>query len=605
MTIFTLPLFYKEDNMTAKRILAMAISLCMLLGLAACTFKKIEVPTDKEVKRAVEDEYDKKFKLDSSDVSKDGSEAEWVFIAKDGTLEVTVTWSAKKPDKFDMDEEVLIEVPSQSDAKRFVEETYGTSFDMIYEHISDDESEAEWLFIDKDETFEVTVYWSSSNPEFHFYEEAYPGHTDDPGYNSGNPGYGHGDEVINLWTYSSDATEIVQKFIELHPDFADKYTIAVTIVPNDGGAYQEALDQALAAGEDKAPDIYFADVSYVTKYTQGDMSKFAAAYEDLGIDVDNKIKSAEIAQYTVDIGSRDGQVVALAYQATGGAMIYRASIAKEVFGTDDPNEIERIFGAGSGSWDKFLDAANTLKSSGYKVVSGMDDLWQVCATGASQPWVDSNRNLVISPEREVYLDLAKKLIDEDLSNDYMAWTEGWYYDMQNSGVFCYFGPDWMINYVMTGNCGGDHIGEGTYGDWRVCVPPVGYFWGGSWILANKNTDQKEGVAELIEWITLDTSNTGLQYLWANGMMNYGYMDTVASNVVMAKSNGTCDFCGGQNVYEVYINCNNIAYGMAMTQYDETINYFFADYAEQYAYGIYSRDEALARFKDDVVSGHIY
>ena len=62
--------------MTAKKILALTISLCMLLGLAACTFKKIEVPTDKEVKRAVEDEYDKKFKLDSSDVSKDGSEAE-------------------------------------------------------------------------------------------------------------------------------------------------------------------------------------------------------------------------------------------------------------------------------------------------------------------------------------------------------------------------------------------------------------------------------------------------------------------------------------------------------------------------------------------------
>ena len=33
--------------------------------------------------------------------------------------------------------------------------------------------------------------------------------------------------------------------------------------------------------------------------------------------------------------------------------------------------------------------------------------------------------------------------------------------------------------------------------------------------------------------------------------------------------------------------------------------FFADYAEQYAYGIYSRDEAISRFKDDVVSGHIY
>ena len=591
--------------MTAKKILALAISLSMLLGLAACNFKKIEVPSDKEVKRAVEDEYDKKFKLDSSDVSKDGSEAEWVFIAKDGTLEVTVTWSAKRPDKFDMDEEVLIEMPSQSDAKRAVEERYGMSFDLIYEYISDDESEAEWIFIDEDETLEVTVYWSSSDQEFNFVEEVYPGHTDDPGYNSGNPGYGHGDEVINLWAYSSDATDIVQKFVELHPDFADKYTIAVTIVPTDGGAYQQALDQALAAGEDKAPDIYMAEVSFVAKYTKGDMAKFAAAYKDLGIDVDNKIKSAEIAQYTVDIGTRDGEVVALGYQATGGAMIYRASIAKEVFGTDDPNEIEKIIGAGSGSWDKFLDAAEKLKAGGYKAVSGLDDLWQVCATNASAPWVDSNRNIVIAPEREVYMDLAKKLYDDDLSNDSNSWSEGWYNDMKDSEVFCYFGPAWIINYVMMGNCGGYSVGEGTYGDWRVCVPPVGFYWGGTWVLANKNTDQKEGVAELIEWITLDTSDTGLQYLWATDMMNNYTQDTVTSNVVMAKVNYSCDFCGGQNVFEVFINCNNLASGKNVTQYDETIGLYFTDYAEQYAIGNLSRDDAIDLFKDIVSDGYIY
>ena len=48
----------------------------------------------------------------------------------------------------------------------------------------------------------------------------------------------------------------------------------------------------------------------------------------------------------------------------------------------------------------------------------------------------------------------------------------------------------------------------TVGDWRVCTPPVGFFWGGTWVLANKDTDQAEGVAELIEWITLDSSEDG-------------------------------------------------------------------------------------------------
>ena len=81
-------------------------------------------------------------------------------------------------------------------------------------------------------------------------------------------------------------------------------------------------------------------------------------YEDLGIDVDNEIEAADIAQYSVDIGTNtDGQVDGLGYQATGGCFIYRRSIAKDVFGTDDPAEVSAIIGAGTGTWDKFLEAA--------------------------------------------------------------------------------------------------------------------------------------------------------------------------------------------------------------------------------------------------------
>ena len=51
----------------------------------------------------------------------------------------------------------------------------------------------------------------------------------------------------------------------------------------------------------------------------------------------DKIFVRDLTVMTV-IGTRpdDGAVVALGYQATGGAFIYRRSIAKDVFGTDDP-----------------------------------------------------------------------------------------------------------------------------------------------------------------------------------------------------------------------------------------------------------------------------
>jgi hypothetical protein len=412
---------------------------------------------------------------------------------------------------------------------------------------------------------------------------------------------GTGSEVINLWSFTNEIPNMVSQYATQNPDFGSKYTVKVTIIATDGGAYQQALDAALVAGGDSAPDMYAAEAAFILKYSQGDMARFAATYKSLGIDVDAKAAAAEIAPYTIDIGSRDGEVVALGYQATGGAMIYRASIAKEVFGTDDAAEIEKIVGAGSGNWDKFWDAANKLKDAGYAVVSGAGDMWNVCEKSASEAWI-VNGELNIAPEREAYLDIAKKLKDEGLSNDASGWSEAWYADMKGEGpkgVFCFFGPAWLINYVMIGNCGGTAAGEGTYGDWRVCAPPVGFFWGGTWVLGRDGTAHAEGVAEIIEWITLDTSETGLQYLWANDKMGNGAKDTVASGVVMAKSDGSLDFCGGQNIFPAFIAGNANASGKAMTQYDETINGFFTDAATQYAEGNLDRDGAIDAFKTNV------
>ena len=133
------------------------------------------------------------------------------------------------------------------------------------------------------------------------------------------------------------------------------------------------------------------------------------------------------------------------------------------------------------------------------------------------------------------------------------------------------------------------IGEGTYGDWAVCESPVGFFWGGSWVLANKNTKVPKAVGQIIEWITLDSSENGLQYMWANGLMNdEGTKDTVASGTVMKISNGEVDFLNGQNMFDVFVPAGESANGKNMTQYDETINKYFRDQVGEYTAGNKSR-----------------
>ena len=78
-------------------------------------------------------------------------------------------------------------------------------------------------------------------------------------------------KTINLWSFTDEVPTMVEKFLEEHPDFG--YDVKTTIIATTDGAYQPALDQALAAGGSEAPDIYCAEAAFVLKYTQGDASQ--------------------------------------------------------------------------------------------------------------------------------------------------------------------------------------------------------------------------------------------------------------------------------------------------------------------------------------------
>ena len=413
--------------------------------------------------------------------------------------------------------------------------------------------------------------------------------------------------TLNIWSFTDEVPKMIDKYLELNPDFAAKYQVKTTIIATTDGLYQPALDQALAAGGADAPDLYTAEAAFILKYAQGDAAKFAAPYEDLGIDVAGDIEKAAIAQYSVDIGTRpeDGKVVALGYQATGGAFIYRRSIAIDVWGTDDPAVVAEKIGAGAGNWDQFWAAAEELKAKGYGIISGDGDLWHAVENSSSTGWIVDGA-LNIDPAREEFLDLSKKLKDNGYHNDTQDWTDAWYADMKGTGekgILGFFGPAWLINYTIDPNCGGE---EGTFGDWAVCAPPVGFFWGGTWLLANNDSPNKEAVGELIHWITLNCTEDGLQYAWANGTIDWDNdpetptaKDVVASGTVMEISTGDLAILGGQNMFEAFVPANEYANGKCLTQYDETINSYWRDAVRQYTAGEMARDEAIAFFKQQV------
>jgi|GEM_PF-226441 len=410
--------------------------------------------------------------------------------------------------------------------------------------------------------------------------------------------FGNGPVTIKVFSASSEINTPVESFINADPEFGEKYTVWVQVKNNTSQEYETTLNAWLTAGGDTSPDIYTAEAAYVLPYTKGDFAPFAASYQDLIPNLEDKVKDGQIATYTTDVGvDQNNNLKGLCYTSSSGAFIYRRSIAKEVFGSDDIATVGKAIGSGTQSWDKFLEAAEALKNKGYSIISGAGDIYNVITTASQKPWVIDNK-LYIDPMREAFLDLGKTIWDKDYSNKTDPWTPEWYEDLSGSGdkqVFGFFGPAWFVNYVLGNACGN------TFGDWAVCNPNVGFWWGGTWVMANKQVlenGKKEAVAQLLEYITLDCSKDGFQYKYANGLLGEEKIyNCVPSQTVMAMSHSNMALLGGQDIFPIYNESIAYCSGRCLSFYDSILNSFFYEVVNKYSQGALTRAEALQEFKD--------
>ena len=125
-------------------------------------------------------------------------------------------------------------------------------------------------------------------------------------------------------------------------------TVNWVITPSENNAYQDKLDEALLAQadapDDEKIDLFLIEADYALKYVNTDYT----------LDVINEVglteaDVADMYQYTKDICTVDGKLKGVSWQACPGGLIYRRSIAKEVIGSDDPEDVQAVLD----SWDKF------------------------------------------------------------------------------------------------------------------------------------------------------------------------------------------------------------------------------------------------------------
>lgn len=419
--------------------------------------------------------------------------------------------------------------------------------------------------------------------------------------------------VLNIRAWN---TEFLERLVAYYPNFeaadADDITkggkigdvtVNFSIVANQGNAYQDALDEALSkqadADADEKVDLFLVEADYALKYVDTDATM---ALEDLGITADDL---SDQYSYTQDIVTdSNGKLKGSSWQGCPGALIYRADIAKEVLGTDDPAEVQEYVK----DWSAFADTAEKMAAKGYNITATVNDTFRVFSNNVTSKWVvDGVIN--VDDNIKAWVDMSKAMVDAKQTTTEALWSDTWAagffkegaYTNAESGnttsgnkVFCYFGPAWMIDFSMHSDEDGS---VGKEGGWRITEGPQGFFWGGTWICAATGTDNPTLVGDIIKTMTSNDDVLTKIITEKNDFVN----DSALIEKYASDENFGNKILGGQNGLAVFSKGVSSVDLSNLSIYDQGCNEAFQNAMKDYFEGNYSTyEDALAAFYKAVI-----
>ena len=411
--------------------------------------------------------------------------------------------------------------------------------------------------------------------------------------------------TLNIWCWND---EFQSRFNDYYPEVAevaeDKSTTTLndgtvvkwTINPNENNNYQDKLDEALLAqadaDADSKIDIFLVEADYALKYVNSDATM---SVTDLGLTED---EMADQYQYTKDIVTdSNGVLKGTTWQATPGLFAYRRSIAKDVLGTDDPEEVQ----AALADWDKFDDVAEKAHDKGYKMLSGYDDSFRVFSNNVSAPYVEDGKTINIDEAVMDWVDQTKEYTEDGYNNKTSLWDDAWNKDQGPSGdVFGFFYSTWGINFTLAGNSletpeaegGKMEAGNGIYGDYAVCQGPASWYWGGTWICGATGTDNPTLVADVMRKLTCDKD---IMKQITVDTQDYTNNQTAMQELADDPEFGS-DFLGGQNHIALFAEAAPKIDMSNAGPYDQGINEGMQTAFKDYFDGKVDEDKAKANFE---------
>ncbi len=386
---------------------------------------------------------------------------------------------------------------------------------------------------------------------------------------------------INIYLWDDDGQGKCEYVLsKMDSALADHIKIVNLGVGGTDQAYADAINAGYADSANY-PSVILSDAGFV---------KMLAADENVMSIADAGITDAMYANaydYTKELGSVDGTLKALSWQATPGCLVYNAKMAEEVLGTSDPAEV----GAQVSDWDKFFAVADQMKAAGYKMTSGPDEIKYAALNQRDSAWVTADSKLQLGDEVVTYLENAKKLYDGDYTNKANTWAETWTAAMAEGDVFCYFGCTWFLG-TMEASC---VEGTANFGNWRICAAPVAYNWGGTFLMIGKDSPDVELAAYFVYMMTCDEEVLyGLNADKGDFVNNKKVVEKLVADGV-----GERAMLGGQNALDVF-SANASAVKCVASDIDNDVIAAIDAASAAYNTGEYaSTDECVQYVKDQI------
>ncbi|MCW3790231.1 extracellular solute-binding protein [Paenibacillus sp. LS1] len=285
--------------------------------------------------------------------------------------------------------------------------------------------------------------------------------------------------TITMWGWNKAFYEpTVEAFSKKYPD------IKINFVEVAAKDYLKKIQTSVAAGGD-LPDIIWGEAGF-----RGAL--FALnILDDLESAPYNFDKSLLLDSVVPQLQNDAGKLVSLQWSVSPGAMAYKRDLAKQYFGTDDPEKLAAMLP----NWDTFIAKGKELKEkSGGKtsMLAGMMDAYTIVYPQYPEQFIKGDE--VDTQAVTSIFTTLENIRNADITAKLDMWSPTWNASYAQDNVLFYPAANWTPEFVIQPN------DKNSDGRWGLMLPPDGaYSYGGTSLGIWKDSKNKGISWKFLEW----------------------------------------------------------------------------------------------------------